>query len=352
MIYGTFVVFFIPTVCRTVFFLAMQCTLHSVRRCVHRRHVFCSHGHVSVHVVLGGLPDALNGESVSVSSSTPWTAVSKSWSQSHQIGGNVGNRRGWPQSQSMLLCRRTSQWPRSQNMLSCTRQQKPLVTNQRQPAVVLATVLVTTSQPSPEQSGARRTCRLRRYHPQGGSRAAVLVLADIVSRVCSRVCCGAGVLAELLNAHLESLGVGYRFSTRQSRKFMRSLGYSFKKPKGELWKEWPEAETRTLRGLCQQEDRVDIERCWHRQSQPHHQHRRDVLQDVAPARTRVGSLEANRTSSWTRAARSPCSSPPGIAFPTCMPNSSFRARPPPWSPPTTINGCSPRPARRATGRRP
>ena len=27
----------------------------------HRRHVFCSHGHVSVHVVLGGLPDALNG---------------------------------------------------------------------------------------------------------------------------------------------------------------------------------------------------------------------------------------------------------------------------------------------------
>ena len=39
---------------------------------VHRRHVFCSH--VSVHVVLGGLPDALHGESVLVSSSTPWTA--------------------------------------------------------------------------------------------------------------------------------------------------------------------------------------------------------------------------------------------------------------------------------------
>ena len=43
---------------------------------VHRRHVFCSHRHVCVHVVLGGLPDALNGDSVSVSSSTPWTAVS------------------------------------------------------------------------------------------------------------------------------------------------------------------------------------------------------------------------------------------------------------------------------------
>ena len=45
---------------------------------VHRQHVFYSHGHVSGHVVLGGLPDALNGDSVSVSSSTPWTAVSKS----------------------------------------------------------------------------------------------------------------------------------------------------------------------------------------------------------------------------------------------------------------------------------
>ena len=61
---------------------------------------------------------------------------------------------------------------------------------------------------------------------------AAVPLADIVSRVCSRVCCGAGVLAELLNAHLETLGIAYRFSTRQSRKFMRSLGYSFKKPNG------------------------------------------------------------------------------------------------------------------------
>ena len=43
---------------------------------VHRRHVSCSHSHVSGHVMLGGLPDAAAGESVSVSSSTPWTAVS------------------------------------------------------------------------------------------------------------------------------------------------------------------------------------------------------------------------------------------------------------------------------------
>ena len=49
-----------------------------------------SHDHVSVHVVLGGLPDALNGDRVSVSSSTAWTAVSKSWGWSHQRGGDVG----------------------------------------------------------------------------------------------------------------------------------------------------------------------------------------------------------------------------------------------------------------------
>ena len=79
------------------------------------------HGHVSVHVVLGGLPDALNGESVSVSSSTPWTAVSKSWGQSHQRGGNVGQPMQ-PQSKNKFPCKRTLRpW-----------QQNPLVTNQRQ----------------------------------------------------------------------------------------------------------------------------------------------------------------------------------------------------------------------------
>ena len=89
--------------------------------------------------------------------------------------------------------------------------------------------------------------------PRSLEPAAVLALADIVSRVCSRVCCGAGVLAELLNAHLETLGgVQYRSSERHTRRFMRSLGYSFKNPKGELGKEWPEATTRTLRELCQQ----------------------------------------------------------------------------------------------------
>ena len=98
--------------------------------------------------------------------------------------------------------------------------------------------------------------------PRSLEPAAVLALSDTVSRVSSRVCCGAGVLAELLNAHLESLGVAYRLSTHQSRKFMQSLGYSFKKSKGELGKKWPAAATPTLRELCQQNHRP----------QPHHQH--------------------------------------------------------------------------------
>ena len=83
------------------------------------------------------------------------------------------------------------------------------------------------------------------------------------------------------------------------------------------------------------EDRVDIERCVHHRSQPHYQHRRDVLQDVCCLCSNAGgSQEANSTSSWTRAATSPCSSPPGISCLTCTPNSFFRVRPPLWNPPT------------------
>ena len=105
--------------------------------------------------------------------------------------------------------------------------------------------------------------------PRSLEPAAVLALADIVSRVCSRVCCGAGVLAELLNAHLETVGIAYRFSARQTRTFVRSL-----------------TQGRAREGVAPTEDRVHMERCWHHRSQPHHQHRRDVLQDVASARTR------------------------------------------------------------------
>ena len=59
---------------------------------MHRRHGSSSHGHVSAHVELGGPPVAATGESVSASSSTPRIAVSKSWGQFHQRGGDVGNR--------------------------------------------------------------------------------------------------------------------------------------------------------------------------------------------------------------------------------------------------------------------
>ena len=104
---------------------------------------------------------------------------------------------------------------------------------------------------TPRKWIAQKTPGTALGRPRSLEPAAVLALADIVSRVCSRLCSGAGVLAELLNSHLATLGVQYRFSARQSQKFMRSLGYSFKKPKGELGKEWPEATTRTLRE-CQQ----------------------------------------------------------------------------------------------------
>ena len=78
-------------------FVFMQSTLSAFtvsagpqqRAPVHRRHDSFSHSHVSAHVVLGDRPVALNGESVSDSSSTPSTAASKSVGQSHQCGGDV-----------------------------------------------------------------------------------------------------------------------------------------------------------------------------------------------------------------------------------------------------------------------
>ena len=99
---------------------------------------------------------------------------------------------------------------------------------------------------SPQKTSAVVLGRPRSLEP-----ATVLALADIASPVCSRVSGGAGVLQELLDAHLDTLGVPHRFSTRESRKFMRSLGYSFKEPKGELGKKWPTAMTQCF------QDRVD-----------------------------------------------------------------------------------------------
>ena len=124
--------------------------------------------------------------------------------------------------------------------------------------------------------------------PRSLEPAAVLALADIVSRVCSRVCCGAGVLAELLNAHLETLG-------HRSVPLLRT---PYTPIHAITWVLLQETQGRAREGVARSndtdtprtvptEDRVDIERCWHHRSQPHHQHRRDVLQDVASARTRV-----------------------------------------------------------------
>ena len=62
-----------------------------------------------------------------------------------------------------------------------------------------------------------------------------------------------------------------------------------------------------------------------------------------------GSPKANSTSSWTRAATSPCSSQASRA--RRLRPTHFQARPPPWNLPTPVHGYSPRPTRRAIGRR-
>ena len=49
-------------------------------------------------------------------------------------------------------------------------------------------------------SGSQKTSGITLGRPRSLEPAVVLALADIVSRVSNRVCCGAGVLAELLNA--------------------------------------------------------------------------------------------------------------------------------------------------------
>ena len=150
----------------------------------------------------------------------------------------------WPQSKNTLPCRTSRAW-----------QQNPLVTNQRQ-AGDGAGDGAGCDKPAEPRTKRRKTHMPPKVKEWFRSltrvKADCTAFAYVVFRVCSRVCCGAGVLAELLNALLETLGVHYRFSTRQSRKLMRSLGFSFKKPNGELGKEWPAATTRTFIKLCQQ----------------------------------------------------------------------------------------------------
>ena len=140
--------------------------------------------------------------------------------------------------------------------------------------------------------------------PRSLEPAVVLALADIVSRVCSRVCCGVEVLAPPGDTWWRSVPL---------------LRTPYTPIHAITWVLLQETQGRAREGMARgtdtdtsrtvpTKDRVDIERCWHHRSKPHHQHRRDVLQDVASART-----------------------PPGISCPTCMPNSFFRARPSPWN---------------------
>ena len=92
--------------------------------------------------------------------------------------------------------------------------------------------------------------------------------------------------------------------------------------------------TRTLRRTVPTEGRVDIERCRHHRSQPHHQHRCRHGPTSLPLHEREWLAGSEQHVLTTRAATSACSSPPGISCPTCTPSSFSRARPPPWNPPT------------------
>ena len=218
-IYDDLAVFLSPVVCSNA--TLCPCRARSPRfslvleRRHHRRHVFCSHGHVSGHVVWGGLPDALNGDRVSVSSSTPWTAVSKSWGRSHQRGGDMGNRCSSRWSQSVgagddkpaepCTKRRKTHMPpevkewfcslarvkRNWTMTQCLRFAKRAL-----PSFFEHAHIDTTRKWLSHETSSTALGRPRSLEP-----AAVLALPDIVSRVCSRVCYDARVWVELLNAH-------------------------------------------------------------------------------------------------------------------------------------------------------
>ena len=247
---------------------------------VHRRHVSCSHGHVSVHVMLGGLPVA---KSVSASSSTSMdrsveelepdppmqltmqltmAAVAEHVAVQEDIAsmaaepagdepGTAGDGAGDEPATAddgagddkpaePCTKRRKTHMPHEAKVWFCS------LARAKRGWTMAQCLRFAKKRHSHPSSSTRTATHPRKWfawktpgaalgRPCSLEPAAVLALADIVSRVCSRVCCAAGVLAELLNSHLETIGVAYRFSTRQSRKFMRSLGGR-----------------RTLRELCQQ----------------------------------------------------------------------------------------------------
>ena len=245
---------------------------------VHRRHVFCSHGHVSGHVVLGGVPDtewrqrlgllidamdrsvedlgpeppawwqrgqpmqlpmAAVAEQVAVQEDIAMTAVAEHVAVEKVIasmaaepagdepatagdgaGDAAGDGAGDDKPAEPCTKRRKThvapevkEWfcslarvKRDWSMMQCLRFAKRALPS-------FFEHLIDT----PRRWFSHKTPGTALGRPRSLEPAVVLALADIESRVCSRVCCGAGVLAELLNAHLETLGIAYRLSTRQSR---------------------------------------------------------------------------------------------------------------------------------------
>ena len=147
----------------------------------------------------------------------------------------------------------------------------------------------------------------------------VLALADIVSRVCSEGCCGAGVVAGLMTLALgEHLVWLSTCPPRESRNFMRTLGYTFKNTQG-----------RVLDGVVRCSERS--ENCARRRLNVSLRMQESETAATSSTWTRRGaecchcskaacSPEASSTSSSTRAATSPLCSAPAISCLMCTPN--------------------------------
>ena len=242
---------------------------------------------------------AMIGESVSGSSSTPWTGASKSWGQIHSVvqitmaavaepvvvheevhGGLVNVKRVWTFVQCLHFGSRT-----------------------------LPTFFEHVNHDTLRQWFTMKT-------PET---AVILALADIESYVCSKVCCGAGVMAELMNARVETLGVAHHCSTlRVPPVHARAWVCTPKNPRASPGRSGP------------------MQRNGHSanwaSSRSNGRWRMQASQTAAGStKTRradkychcsgaAASPKARRTTSWTCAATSPSSSPPGISCLTCTPN--------------------------------
>ena len=126
--------------------------------------------------------------------------------------------------------------------------------------------------------------------PRSLESAVVLALADIVSRVCQQSVLWIRSLGRTPERASGDTCASFSTASPDSpvpERFHAITWVLLQETQGRAGKEWPEATTRTLRELCQQKIEWTLNDAGITDRKPHHQHRRDVLQDVASARTRV-----------------------------------------------------------------